>query len=193
MKPVRSAIDGDYCLLAIPESTPAPLYEHQRQLQKIYGGFITSPVHLTLQRFTTTQPHSLSGLQHYLQDLLLEILPLQMNAKMIYPLYSEFRQSEIIKWEIDVTKKIRDFFVCLEETLPLFGCISQYPDGWTSSLITALEEVSPNGNHAPPDIADAPRPLFIADKILISRINSYRDYLLVDEYSIRMGKWKSSV
>jgi len=193
MKPLRRAIDGDYCLLAIPESTPATLYEHQRQLQQIYGGFITSPVHLTLQRFTTTRPHSISALKHNLQDLLPGILPLQIKAKMLYPLYSEFRQSEIIKWEIEVSKKIRYFFAHLEETLPLFDCVSQYPVGWISSLITALEEVSPNGNNAPPDIVDAPRPLFIADKILISRINGYRDYLLVDEYSIRMGKWKSSV
>jgi len=193
MQPLRRAIDGDFCLLAIPESTPAPLYEHQRQLQQIYGGFITSPVHLTLQRFTTLTPNSLSALKHNLQDLLPGILPLQMHAKMSYPLYSEFRQSEIIKWEIEVTKDIRNFFVRLEEILRLSACVSQYPTGWTSSLITALEEVSTNGNNAPVNMVDAPRPLFSANKILISRINSYRDYLIIDEFSIRTEKWKSSV
>jgi len=127
-----------------------------------------------------------------LQDLLPGILPLQMYAKMIHPLYSEFRQSEIIKWEIEVTKKIRDFFARLEEILPVSGCISQYPAGWTSSLITALEEVSPTGHPAPANIVDAPRPLFSAEKILVSRINSYRDYSIIDEYSIQTEKWKFS-
>ena len=192
MEPLRPANNGDYCLLAIPDTTPAPLHEHQRQLQHIYGGFITSPVHLTLQRFTTTTPNSLSALRQNLQDLLPGILPLEMYAKMIHPLYSEFRQSEIIKWEIEVTKKIRDFFARLEEILPASGCISQYPAVWTSSLITALEEVSPTGHPAPANIADAPRPLFCAEKILVSRINSYRDYSIIDEYSIRTEKWKFS-
>jgi len=164
MEPLRRANNGDYCLLAIPDTTPAPLHEHQRQLQHIYGGFITSPVHLTLQRFTTTAPNSLSALRQNLQDLLPGILPLQMHVKMIHPLYSEFRQSKIIKWEIEVTKKVRDFFARLEEILPASGCISQYPA----------------------------RPLFSAEKILISRINSYRDYSIIDEYSIRTEIWKSS-
>lgn len=191
MEPLRRAIYGDYCLLAIPEITPAPLYEHQHQLQHIYGGFITSPIHLTLQRFTTTTPHSLSALKQNLQDVISGLLPLQLHAKMIIPLYSEFRQSEIIKWEIEITKKTRDFFARLEEILRLSDCVSQYPTGWTSSLITALEEVSPNGDNTPANLVDAPRPLFSADKILISRINNYRDYLIIDEFSMRTGKWKS--
>ena len=191
MEPLCNAINGDICLLAIPESTPALLYEHQRQLQVLFCGFITMPVHLTLQRFTITTPNSLSLLKQNLLHILQGILPLQIHAKMIHTQYSEFRQSEIIKWEIEVTQKMREFSARLEKILSFSDCVSQYPAGWTSSLVTALEEISPNGNMTLPNLTGTPRPLFIAETILVTRINSYRDYLTLEEYSIRTGKWKS--
>jgi hypothetical protein len=107
------------------------------------------------------------------------------------PLYSSFREVNLLKWRIQVSLELRLFTSLVEGVLVATDIHSIYPPGWTSSLVTALEDIPElcfdrqelNNN---PQLARLPFPqhLFTARQITISRVKGPDSFDILEQIPI---------
>lgn len=186
---VRGGQPGDICLL-LESDIPAEiesLRQHQASLKNIFGGQEMVPVHLTCQRFILADPSYYPNLSENLKILASGFKSFTLYAQGLVPLYSQYRKTNILKWETILDPLLVDFSVNLEKLLDNTWSTSLYTAGSVSTWVTALVNI----NSEPPknleQLAVFPYPLFTPRVLTVSKLIGPSKFEIMD----RIPLWKS--
>jgi len=183
----RPARAGDICILLLPdEDELTRLNKHQRFLASHFGGQIHPSVHLTVQRFAPpTHPNLQSfdfaqdkSLILNLADTLSHFSPLTFTALSSFSIYSNFKNSHIVKWEIAETDELRRYVALTDRALDEVGVSlsERYADDWISTWVTALDGVTNTAITGEKIGVKYPHHLFTARQIWFSEIKEGNSY-----------------
>jgi hypothetical protein len=188
-KAVRPAKEDDICILIYTNDMEenAHLRGSQAILQKILGGRVVSPVHLTRHRFEVLDEAMVRLLIRNLSDLLERFNPFPLTAVSYVPLYSAYREVNLLKWRIRTSVELYEFTMKVDSVLETAGIQSIYPQGWVSSLVTALEDI-PELCYDRQELNENlqlikepfPRHLFTANEIALSRVKGPEEYEILE-------------
>lgn len=169
---LRPAQVGDICLLIEPDAQAdiTGLRSRQQKLHHRFGGYQTRHVHLTCQRFCCGKASRLEQSLVAIEQLAQAFLPLPLKAVRLHTLAVPILQTTTLKWQVDVTETLLDFNQALEDALRRANFIPQYAPGFTSNLVTALQDMSDQVQEEMLDDPYLPYHLFDAKKIVISQI-----------------------
>jgi len=185
----RPAQVGDICILLLPDDDETTrLNEHQRFLVSHFGGQIHQNVHLTVQRFappthSNLQPHSASlrgqaSLISSLAEKLVVTPPLSFTALSSFAIYSNFKNSHIVKWEIAATDELRRYVALTNRALDDVGMslAERYADDWISTWVTAVDSVTNTEITGEQIGVTYPHHLFTARRIWFSEIKGANEF-----------------
>jgi len=193
-KAVRPAKEDDICILVYTNDMEeiAHMRGSQAVLQSILGGRVVAPVHLTSHRFEVRDEATLKLLIQKLSDLLERFHPFPITVVSYVPLYSAFREVNLLKWRIRTSVELYEFTMKVDGVLEALGIHSIYPPGWVSSLVTALEdipelcydrqELNQNLQLAKETF---PRHLFTANEIALSRVKGPEEYEQLERITLQ--------
>ena len=172
----RPARVGDYYLLLVPTDTAVTL-AWQRPLQRRFGGQVTDPVHVSLQRFVGKDEVRVRHLADTLKSSLLPYPPIPINGRVLFPLYSQFRREYILKCEAERPYSLVHLTRTINQILIRFKMETTFATA--STWITVLEGI----DDMDADYIAFPQPLFTATRLLCSQIvgtGRYRDVWQLD-------------
>jgi hypothetical protein len=181
---LRAAQSGDLCILLVPGVDRKLLVDHQRKLQEICGGQITSPVHVTTQRIEARDYARLEKLTEELRSQLLDFTPFPIDAASFRSIYDPYRKSYILKWIAELSKPLQQFSQAIEHIVYTTGYKSLYTRKWISTWISALEGIDDTQLPLYLDEIEIPQPLFIGTEVIISKINGQNEYIFLDRFAI---------
>ncbi|MBN2146011.1 MAG: hypothetical protein JW726_01440 [Anaerolineales bacterium] len=176
---------GDVCVLLIskdPQENKA-LYQQQQALQGLLGGKITQPVHLTCQKMAAMKEAALQEFISSFASTCANLPTFQVTALAAVPFYSDYRQAAVLKWQVQPVDFLQRFCRIVETTVLACGLSSKYPKGWTSTLVTALEDIRTTEIESPINRQVFPQPLFTASQVRISRVLA-DGYEIVSEFPL---------
>jgi hypothetical protein len=193
-KAVRPAKEDDICILLYTNNLEenAHLRGSQAVLQEILGGRIVTPVHLTSHRFEVQDEQNMARLIRNLSDLLERFRSFPITAVSYVPLYSAFREVNLLKWRIRTDVELYRFTMLVDGVLESAGIHSIYPQGWVSSLVTALEDI-PELCYDRQELnqnlqlvkESFPRHLFTANEIALSRVKGPEEYEILERIALQ--------
>jgi hypothetical protein len=99
-----------------------------------------------------------------------------MTALSLQTLYSQIRQTNILKWSIKVTWEVRQFVALVERTLVAVGIEPLYTTGFVASLITALKDVRAVDDDQLAGVGGFPHHLFTGEQVELSRICGHNEF-----------------
>ena len=193
-KAVRPAKEDDICILVYTNDMEeiAHMRGSQAILQSILGGRVVSPVHLTSHRFEVQDDAMLKLLIQKLSDLLERFRPFPITVVSYVPLYSAFREVNLLKWRIRTSVELYEFTMRVDSVLEALGIHSIYPPGWVSSLVTALEDIpelcydrQELNQHLQLAKETFPRHLFTVNEIALSRVKGPEEYEQLERIELR--------
>ena len=198
-KSVRPAREDDICILLYSNDLDenALLRGRQAILQTILGGRVVTPVHLTTHRFEVQDDAIMRRLFNNLADRLENVgndhhgcSPFPITALSYVPLYSAFRDVNLLKWRIRTNVELYQYTMLVDEVLEATGIQSVFPPGWVSSLVTALEDIPElcyDRQELNRDLQLAkepfPRHLFTANEIALSRVKGPEEFEILERIS----------
>jgi hypothetical protein len=195
-KAVRPAKEDDICILIYTNDLEenAHIRGSQAILQGILGGRIVTPVHLTSHRFEVQDDDTTKRLIQNLADRLERFHPFPITAMSYVPLYSAFREVNLLKWRIRTSVELYEFTMLVDKVLDTIGIQCIYPPGWVSSLVTALEDIPEiiydrHELNQSLQIAKEPFPrhLFTANEVALSRVKGPEEYETLERITLRSG------
>jgi hypothetical protein len=169
---VRGPQPGDLCVLLEPAEVDLPaLRQSQFYLQAVFGGHPTPEIHLTCQRFESSDPQTSSAVVEHLQRFCATLKPIPIIGVSLMQWKPRYSLVHMLRWQIRLTDELRNFCAQLEETLKAAGAKPLYIPGRFPTLVTALEEI-PNSPMDPNRLADSdfPHQLFLGQRIVLSKI-----------------------
>ena len=174
----RPAKFGDICVLLEPtqEEEINQLRQRQISLQSLFRGIPIEDVHLTCQRFACQDEYLLQRFAQNLTRPLATVEPFPFTALSLRTLHSPLRQTNILKWHVQVTEDLRRFVAIVEHTLLATGITPLYPSGFVSSLVAALRGVSELSSDDLSSYNAFPHHLFTAGKVVLSKINGLNEF-----------------
>ena len=191
---VRPAKEDDICILVYTNDSKENelLRSSQEILQTILGGRIVSPVHLTSHRFEIPNDEIFKLLVQNLTDLLESFHSFSITALSYVPLYSAFRDVNLLKWRIRTSVELYEFTMLVDGALEAAGIQPIFPPGWISSLVTALEDI-PELCYDRQELnqnlqlvkAPFPRHLFTAREIAISRVKGPEEFEILERIALQ--------
>jgi hypothetical protein len=171
---VRPAEIGDICVLLEPSDSAEIQLLRQRQtaLQKGFGGNPINRIHLTCQRFAGQEERQITNFTDHLRCALQTSTAFQLTALSLYTLYVPVRQSNILKWNIAVTRDLTRFVALVEKTVRQSGIQPLYRTGFVSTLVAALKDIAQDMVPRLLSLYDEfPFTLFTASQVSLSRID----------------------
>jgi len=169
---LRPAQVGDICLLIEPDRQTdiRPLRDRQQRLHHRFGGVPIRHVHLTCQRFCNGKHSQIDQSVAAIEKLSAMLMPLPLNAVALHTLAVPILQTTTLKWQVDVTPALLEFNAAVEEALRFAGFMPQYAPGFTSNLVTALQNMAETIEDNILDDPRLPYHLFDAKKVVVSQI-----------------------
>jgi len=174
----------DIFVLGTPVICSDRLFEHQLELQELFGGQLISPIHFTFQRFRCFDESILRGFLSDLRTSLSQISCFPVHALSIVPLYSEFRHARVLKWHISLSEPLQRLSDTLEKILLARGGKSLLPARWMSDLITSLEDIQELGFHRDLRLTRIPEPLFTIEQVVISQFTNQGDFQTLEVFPL---------
>jgi len=175
----RPARAGDICILLLPDDDELTrLNEHQRFLASHFGGQIHQAVHLTVQRFAPPTHSHLQSLIFNLADTLSHFSSLTFTALSSFSIYSNFKQSHIVKWEIAETDELRRYVSLTDRALDEISVslTERYANDWNSTWVTAIDGVTNTAITGEQIGVKYPHHLFTARRIWFSEIKGANEF-----------------
>ncbi len=172
LKALRPTREHDICLLLCSSDSDDAdsLSARQTELQTMLGGRIVTPVHLTSHRFEVCNDEVLWAFVDNLGLVLANIHPFPIVATGFVPMYSDFREFNLLKWRIEINPALRLFVERMEQALEAAELQCLYPPGWVSTLVTALEDIPPTMLDFLLSKVSFPHYLFTVDQVIFSRV-----------------------
>lgn len=171
---MRSAKIDDHFVLLIPAQTePGVDFAWQRAFQRQFGGECTDPLHVSLQRFSPTDPASLTTFARVLRTATATLPPLALTGVALRPLYSRFRDRYVLKCRVTLADQLQLLSTIVHQSLAAAGLKGDYRR--IMVLVTVLEGIMrPLTLDA--QLLPAPLPLFVGGTLVISRITGPEMY-----------------
>ena len=177
----RPAVAGDICvLLALSRPLSGRGAAFIDRLHADLGGERVEPLHVTVDRVATSDP---ATLVRAVRESVARLRPAPVRADRLYFLPSQSRGPEIVKLEVGPDAVLdRDVDEVLA-ALRRCGLPSLYPEHRVKPTITTLQRVT-RRESVEPDVSGLPIELFVADRVIVSRITGPARYDIVDSASI---------
>jgi len=178
---LRAAQPGDLFLLLLPTADPQatpPIW--QTEWQARYGGNCTQPLHVSIQRFTCTDPAQLPALADALQMATTAHKAIPVAGIALQPLLSGFRQNLILKCRLQQNAALHALSDLTRAQLTQQNLIPDFP--WYPDLITVLEDIDPIP--VGQILLPTPQPLFIGNELLLSRVIARNTYLPIRQWQL---------
>ena len=176
----RPAVAGDICVLLAPSrplSEAAARFVHR--LRADLTGEIVEPLHVTVDRVAT---HDVAALIRAVDESAGRLRPAPIRVARLYFLPSESRGPEIVKLEVAADPVLDEDVDELLLALRRSGLASLYPNDRTKPTITTLQRVTRGS--VEPDLSVLPLELFVADRVIVSRITGPARYEILGSASI---------
>ena len=169
---IRPAKLGDICVLLEPTNKVEidQLRQHQLSLQAKFGGTLVQQHHLTCQRFASQDKQLLKNFQKNITSILATMKPFSLTALSLQTLYLPIRQTNILKWNIEVTDELRQFVAAVEQALTDLRIKPLYKPGFVSSLLAALEGVPDLDEESLTQYRGFPHHLYHGERMILSQI-----------------------
>ncbi|MEA3377835.1 MAG: hypothetical protein U9R72_16730 [Chloroflexota bacterium] len=180
----RAARPGDVCVLVEPTGDDVVELRHQqRELQRVFGGRIHEPVHLTVQRFRLGHGRPRQDLVGYLLAELGALRPFSVVAVSLAQMEHPFWESQLIRWRVPATADLRAFCGAVEGLLVEKEIVPHFPleRGWEPRYVTALEETGAGELDRCREELRFPCRLFEAQRVVLSRIEAQRTFRTLGE------------
>ena len=174
---IRPARIGDICLLLEParEEEIHQLRQHQAILQSLFGGVPIEEIHLTCHRFEC-RDELIGNLITGLENDFRMVCPIALKALSIETLHVPVRQTNILKWRIEVSKALEEFVAIVERRVVAAGAQPLYMAGFVSSLVAALRGVAKLEKDAGDRYGELPYHLFTGEKVVLSKIEGANEF-----------------
>jgi hypothetical protein len=178
---MRPAVAGDICVLLAPSR---PLSEEAARfvdgLRADLSGEIVDPLHVTVDRVATDDA---AALIRAVRDSAGRLRPAPVRVARLYFLPSQSRGPEIVKLEVAADAVLDQDVDELLAVLRRSGLASLYPSDRAKPTITTLQRVS-RSDTVEPDLSALPLELFVADRVIVSRITGPARYEILGSASI---------
>jgi hypothetical protein len=164
-------------VLVKPEvSELTPVRQLQAALQARYGGKPYGDVHVTVQRFRLLEAVDLYAVLARLETRLTPLQPLPLLAERLVRTHHHLLQTDILRWEVEVTAAGQLFAALVREGLVAAGVSPHLPD-WRPHA-TALVDV-PLGNNGSAIDLHRPQHLFVARHVTVSQLLGQEQFRVV--------------
>jgi hypothetical protein len=177
----RPAVAGDICVLLAPSGpvsrTGAALVD---RLQAALGGERVEPLHVTVDRVTTDDA---AALIRIVRESVRRLRPAPVLVDRLYFLPSEYRGPEIVKLEVASDPVLDEDMNELLAALRRRGLPSLYSSDRVKPTITTLQRVT-RSTSVTSEMSEMPLELFVADRVIVSRITGPARYEVLDSASI---------
>jgi 2'-5' RNA ligase len=187
---IRPAEIGDICVLLEPSDSAEIQQLRQRQaaLKKDFGGSPINRIHLTCQRFAGQDERQITEFTDQLRKAGQDRVPFQLTALSLYTLYVPVRESNILKWNIAITKDLTRFVAQIEKTVRQSGIQPLYRTGFVSTLVAALKDIPEDLDPRFSSSYDEfPFSLFTASQMSLSRIDGPDQFEILATVPLRGG------
>jgi len=144
------------------------------------SGEIVDPLHVTVDRVATDDAAALIRAVHESAG---RLRPAPIRVARLYFLPSQSRGPEIVKLEVAADAVLGQDVDELLAALRLCGLPSLYPTDRTTPTITTLQRVT-RRDSVEADLAPLPLELFVADRVIVSRITGPARYEILGSASI---------
>jgi hypothetical protein len=177
----RPALAGDICVLLAPSRPPSGFgAAFLDRLQADLGGERVEPLHVTVDRVATNDAATLI---QGVRDSVRRLRPASIRVDRLYFLPSQSRGPEIAKLEVAPDAVLDEDVDQLLAALRGCGIASLYPEDRIKPTITTLQRVT-RRDSVEPDLLGLPLELFVADRVVVSRITGPARYQILDTASI---------
>lgn len=186
----RAAEPGDVCVLVEPRGEDVvALRREQRELQRLCGGRIHEPVHLTVQRFRIAGSGPVQDLVRDLMGEMEALSSFPVVAGSLVQMEHAFWESRLIRWRVRVTPALREFCEAVEGLLVEREMVPHFPleRGWEPRYVTALEDTETGALDRGHEERVFPRLLFEARRVLLSRVEERRVFKTLGECELTGG------
>jgi len=144
------------------------------------SGEIVDPLHVTVDRVATDDA---AALIRCVRDSAKRLRPAAIRVDRLYFLPSQSRGPEIVKLEVSPDAVLDANMNELLAALRRCGLPSLYPPDRTTPTITTLQRVT-RRDSVEADLAGLPLELFVADRVIVSRITGLARYEILDTATI---------
>lgn len=177
----RPAVAGDICvLLASSRPLAEPPARFVDRLRAHLGGEVVEPLHVTVDRVATDDASAVIRSVH---ESVRRLRPAPIRVDRLYFLPSQSRGPEIVKLEVAPDAVLEEDVDELLAALRRRGLPSLYPSDRAKPTITTLQRVT-RRDSVEPDVSALPLELFVADRVIVSRITGVARYEILDTASI---------
>lgn len=167
----RPAQLGDLCVLLEPKpEEQRQLRTYQHALQERFGGTPIEWVHLTCQRFGEQSPQQVAQCAAALEQVVAKFAPFVLSAIGLDTLYLPIRETNILKWQVELTVELRGLLREISTALEGLGIELHYLPSFLPDLVAALQDVPALDQAALQQTDGFPHPLFTTGQLVISRI-----------------------
>lgn len=174
---VRPAQLGDLCVLLEPKpEEQRQLRIYQYALQERFGGTPIEWVHLTCQRFGEQSPQQVEQCAAALEQVVAMCDPFVLSAIRLDTLYLPIRETNILKWQVELTVELRSLLREISTTLDGLGIELHYLPSFQPNLVAALQDVPTLDQAALQQTAEFSYPLFATGQLVISRIQGQSSF-----------------
>jgi hypothetical protein len=177
----RPAVAGDICVLLAPSrplsGSGAALID---RLQAAFGGERVEPIHVTVDRVAGDDA---AALVRIVRESLTRLRPAPVLVDRLFFLPSQSRGPEIVKLEVAPHAVLDEDVDVLLAALRGSGLPSLYSNDRAKSTITMLQRVT-RGASVTTEMSEVPLELFVADRVIVSRIAGPARYEILYSASI---------
>jgi hypothetical protein len=181
----RVAQPGDIFILLEPAAQDLHrLQLEQEDLKNKYGGQTVDYIHITCQRFTTPPGQSPQLCSAKIQKLIKGIDPFDILTDGLITFYAPYWQNRVLRWRISDSDSWISFQTRIERILKIIKCPSHFTRkrrGSCSALVLNKKLILQEKiSHY-----DSPVHLFTARYLIISRLNSRRQFDIINRIYLR--------
>ena len=169
---IRPTRTGDICVLLEPSDRVElkQLRQYQNALQANFGGEPAEVIHLTCQRYEIQQKDQLNDLVENLLKTRNEIKPFPISAVSLSALHEEYRDTNILKWCVQVTDDLMRFLAFIENGLLTSGILPLQKSWFVPTLVTALVAIHDLNIESKIEGLKFPQYLYYASQFQLSKI-----------------------
>jgi len=144
------------------------------------SGELVEPLHVTVDRVATDDA---AALIRAVRESARRLRPAQIRVDRLYFLPSQSRGPEIVKLEVEPDAVLDQDMNELLTALRRCGLPSLYPSDRAKPTITTLQRVT-RRDSVEADVSSLPLELFVADRVIVSRITGLARYEILGSASI---------
>jgi hypothetical protein len=169
---IRPTRTGDICVLLEPSNQTElkQLRQYQNALQARFGGQPAEVIHLTCQRFEIQREDQLNGLVENLLKSRNEVKPFPISAVSLSALHEEYRDTNILKWCVQVMDDLMRFLAFIENGLLTSGILPLQKSWFVPTLVTALVGIYDLNIESKIEELKFPQYLYYASQFQLSKI-----------------------